>query len=153
MENTEVKYPGIAIALLSAAILFGVVSATLPEDATIIQPGITLPCRVISVHDGDTLKIECRVEMDIRLLDCWAPEIHGDEKQDGLKSLENLKKIAEGKDGVVTIPLNGPNIGKATSLSRVLGKITIDGKDLSDQQVKGGFAAPTKAGEQSILSK
>lgn len=105
--------------------------------------GVTLPCRVLSVHDGDTLKVECKFVMDIRLIDCWAPEITGDEKPKGLKSLANLKKLAYDKTGVVFIPLH-ENIGKATSMSRVLGRVYINGDDLSYMQVSKKFATKTK---------
>lgn len=108
------------------------------------QPCVVYPCRVLSIRDGDTLKIECRVVLDVRLLDAWAAEITGDEKPAGLKAKANLQRLAEGKSGVVTIPLTSDNIGKATSMSRILGRISIDGKDLSIEQVKAGFATKTK---------
>lgn len=108
------------------------------------NPGITLPCKILSVHDGDTLKVECRFQMDIRLLDCWAPEITGDEKPDGLISKEALRKLVDGKEGFVTVPLTSENIGKATSMSRVLGRVVVDGVDLSEQQVRGKFATKEK---------
>lgn len=108
------------------------------------QPAIVLPCEVLSIHDGDTLKVECRFVMDIRLLDCWSPEITGDEKPLGLKAKANLQRLAEGKEGVVTIPLTSDNIGKATTLGRILGRVSIDGKDLSEQQVKAKFATKEK---------
>lgn len=154
MEVDQVKKA--AFVMLSFALLYWVISivaksSEIRDESP--QPAISLPCEVISVHDGDTLKVECRIEMDIRLLDCWTPEIHGNEKPAGIKSMLNLKKIADGKKGVVHIPLNAVNIGKSTSMSRVLGRLYIDGKDVSDQQVKGGFAATTKAGEQLILDE
>jgi hypothetical protein len=38
-------------------------------------------------------------------------------------------------------------------MSRVLGRVIIDGKDLSEQQVKGGFAGKTKAEEAEMLEE
>lgn len=114
------------------------------EFREVPQLGLALPCRVISVHDGDTLKVECRFTMDIRLLDCWAPELSGANRLAGFKSRDNLKTLAEGKTGIVSIPLNSDNIGKATSMSRVLGRVLINGDDMGYLQVKGGFATKTK---------
>lgn len=128
-------------ALLSLA---GVGSLIADPPAENPQPCVIYPCRVLSIRDGDTLKIECRVVLDVRLLDAWAAEITGDEKPRGLKAKANLQKLAEGKSGIVTIPLTSDNIGKATSMSRILGRISIDGKDLSAEQVKAGFATKTK---------
>lgn len=116
------------------------------EIREVPQMGLSVPCRVLSVHDGDTLKVECRFTMDIRLLDCWAPELHGEERLAGFRSRDHLKSIAEGKAGIVSVPLTSDNIGKATSMSRVLGRVMINGDDLSYVQCKGGFATKTKDG-------
>jgi endonuclease YncB( thermonuclease family) len=114
------------------------------EFREVPQLGIALPCKVLSVHDGDTLKVECKITMDIRLLDCWAPELSGENRLAGFKSRDNLRALAEGKTGIVSIPLNSDNIGKATSMSRVLGRVLINGDDVGYLQVKGGFAKKAK---------
>lgn len=114
------------------------------EFREVPQLGVALPCKVLSVHDGDTLKVECRFTMDIRLLDCWAPELSGENRIAGFKSRDNLKTLAEGKTGIVSVPLNSDNIGKATSMSRVLGRVLINGDDVGYLQVKNGFATKSK---------
>lgn len=106
--------------------------------------GLTMPCKILSVHDGDTLKVECKIVMDVRLLDCWAPELHGEDRLKGMKSRDNLKLIADGKSGIVYVPLTSDNIGKATSMSRILGRVYIGGDDLSYEQTRKGFATKTK---------
>jgi endonuclease YncB( thermonuclease family) len=106
--------------------------------------GLTTVGRVVSVQDGDTLKVEIKFVADIRLLDCWAPEIKGDERQKGFSSRDHLKKLAEGKNAVVHIPLTHENIGRATSMGRILGKVYINGDDLSYEQIRKGHATKDK---------
>jgi len=141
----------------AAAIIVAVCCCAQPDVPTteparefreVPQLGITLPCKVLSVHDGDTLKVECRFTMDIRLLDCWAPELSGADRLAGFKSRDNLKAIAEGKTGIVSVPLTSDNIGKATSMSRVLGRVLINGDDVGYLQVQGGFATKTKEAKE-----
>lgn len=138
----------VAFALLTGAVL-GLAqpaeTVAVAEPDVIIQRdlGITIPARVLSVRDGDTLKVECRLIMDVRLLDCWAPEITGPEKESGIKSKLNLKQMAEGKSAVLFVPWNG-EIGKMTSLGRVLGRVIVNGKDMSAEQVQSGNATATK---------
>ena len=117
-----------------------------PEPRIVEVPamGISVPARVLSVHDGDTLKVEVKFVMDVRLLDCWSPELKGDERLKGFAARDNLKKLAEGKTGVLHVPLTSDNIGKATSMGRILGRVIINGDDLSYEQVKAKHATKTK---------
>jgi endonuclease YncB( thermonuclease family) len=108
--------------------------------------GMTVPVKVLSVRDGDTLKVRVQFECDVRLLDCWAPEVTGPEKLEGFKSRDSLMRMALGKTGVLYVPLSHENIGRATSMGRVLGHVYVDGQDLSAEQVKKGFAKPEKSG-------
>lgn len=138
----------VAFALLSGAVMSlaqPVETVVTVEPDVIVQRdlGVTIPARVLSVHDGDTLKVECRVVMDVRLLDCWAPEITGATKESGIKSKLNLQRMAEGKSAVLHVPWNG-EIGKMTSLGRVLGKVIVNGKDMSAEQVQSGNAKAAK---------
>jgi len=108
------------------------------------QPRITMPCLVTEVVDGDTMTVELRIPMRVRLINCWAPEAR---KEGGSESKENLALLAEGRHGVVSVPL-----GEATRLDhvftfgRVLGDVWIDGDDESvgQQQVSLGHAAIRK---------
>lgn len=106
--------------------------------------GFTGGGRVLSIQDGDTLKVEFRFIADIRLLDCWAPEIHGPTKEAGIRSREHLKKLAEGQPCIVHIPLTHENIGRATTLGRILGKVYVNGDDLSYEQVRKKMATKEK---------
>lgn len=107
--------------------------------------GITLPIVVESVHDGDTLTVEIRIKSSIRMLDCWAPEVTGDEKPRGLVSAAKLRQLAEGKSGIVWIPMHSAT-NQSLTFGRVLGHVWIDGHDrpLSQQMVEAGLATFAK---------
>lgn len=114
---------------------------------------VEIPAKVVSVYDGDTVTLEFNVKANVRLLDCWAPEIKTKDQQEKLrglaskKHLENLLKTNE--EVSVRIPFDG-NISNSISLSRILGNIykDIDGdgvKDnISDIMTKQGYATKTK---------
>lgn len=119
------------------------------------QPGWTTQARCLRVIDGDTLEIEVRRVIRVRMLDCWAPESHQDgrlpeneraaELARGLASKLNLKRLAEGRDLVVQIP-TGEDVAKAITMGRWLGRVWVegDGESLAEKQVKGGFAETKK---------
>lgn len=114
---------------------------------------LELPARVVSIYDGDTVTLEFNVKANVRLLDCWAPEIKTKDQQEKLrgvaskKYLEGLLKINE--EVSVRIPFDG-NISNSVSLSRILGSVykDVDGdgiKDnISDIMTKQGYATKTK---------
>jgi endonuclease YncB( thermonuclease family) len=107
------------------------------------------------VIDGDTIEVEVRRVIRVRMLDCWAPESRRDrrvsqaaqtaEKQSGIASRENLRQLCEGKDVVVQIP-SGEDVAKAITMGRWLAHVWVegDGESLSEKQVAGGFAETTK---------
>ena len=106
-------------------------------------PQIVIPCRVTRVYDGDTPTCEVTIRMRVRLQDCWAPEVTGREKKDGLKSRKRLEELALNKTGLLAIPL-GDDVGDSLSLNRVVGRLFIDGRDINRQMVAEGFATKEK---------
>lgn len=115
--------------------------------------GITARCSVVNVVDGDTLDIELRVPMRIRLLDCWAPESRTTdpvEKAKGLAAKKALVELTEHRvHGQVFIPTGtASSIKDVLTLDRLLGKVWMDGQnfDLSTAQVIEGYASTTKGG-------
>ena len=118
-------------------------------------PGWTTEAKCLRVIDGDTLEVEVRRVIRVRMLDCWAPESKRDsrisqadretEKFAGQASKENLRQLCEGKDVIVQIPSN-VDVAKAITMGRWLGKVWLegDGESLSEKQVRGGFAEVTK---------
>ena len=106
-------------------------------------PQIVIPAVVRAVHDGDTVTAEVTVRLNVRLLDCWAPEVTGREKAEGLKSKARLTELVDGKQGVLTIPF-GNDLGDSFTFGRVLGRLWIDGKDVSETMVAEKFATKEK---------
>jgi endonuclease YncB( thermonuclease family) len=97
--------------------------------------------------DGDTVDVEIKRVVRIRLLQCWAPESRSTDpavKKLGLASKANLQKLAPpGTPVVCHFPaLGGEKLSESLSLDRVLGHVwPVDSKaSLSQQQVEGGFA-------------
>lgn len=108
--------------------------------------GYTVECRVIRIIDGDTVDVEIRKVVRVRLLSCWAPETRTKdkaEKKRGLASKANLVKLAEGKDVVLHIP-GSKRLSDSFSFGRVLGDVYVDGKSVAVSQVEGGFATKEK---------
>lgn len=115
--------------------------------------GIIARCSVVNVVDGDTLDIELRVPMRIRLLDCWAPESRTTdpvEKVKGLAAKKSLVELTEHRvHGQVFIPTAAASSVKdVLTLDRLLGRVWMDEQniDLSTAQVVSGFASTTKDG-------
>lgn len=130
----------LVVAALSLLMLCAV-SAAIPE------PGWSVRCRVVEVYDGDTVVVEWSHRARVRLLDCWAPEVRTsdiDEKQAGEEARDWLKDRAEGKAAVLWVPVDQVDMGKSTTLGRYLGRVYVDGKDISKQMVEAGYATATK---------
>lgn len=144
-------------------------TATAPAPPPIEQAlplGISLPGKCISVHDGDTMTVEFKFRASVRLLDCWAPELkrHAKDKNgndlidkktgkpvlednpDGQAAMRSLKRLADDKPCAVFIPFN-QDIGKMTSMGRVLGKVYVNGDELGYEQVRLKHASKTKKQE------
>jgi endonuclease YncB( thermonuclease family) len=142
--------------LVSAlAVLLAMVTQTLGSNSKVTStaaptPQWTTSARCIRVIDGDTIEVEIRRTMRIRLLDCWAPESRtkdADEKRLGLAAKERLRRI-EGSEVIVQIPLSGTgDLSQVMTLGRVLGHVWVAGESesVNEQQVREGFAARTKA--------
>jgi endonuclease YncB( thermonuclease family) len=122
------------------------------------EPSWTTRAKVLRVIDGDTVEVEVRRVVRVRMLDCWAPESHRDgrlpeneqaaEYARGLASKLNLKRLCEGQNVVVQIPA-GEDVAKSITMGRWLGRVWVegDGESLSEKQVKGGFATKVKREE------
>lgn len=108
---------------------------------------LSMPARIIEVHDGDTVTVEFKIQANIRLIDCWTPEL-GTKEGDAAK--EFLSKILK-KDAEVLVkaPFDG-KINKSFSLTRLLARVykDTDGdgipEDMSEMMIKWGFATEKK---------
>jgi len=115
-------------------------------------PGLTLDAVVVRVIDGDTIICESRHRYRVRLIDCWAPEIHtkdADEKRRGERSRERLIQLVDERPIRVQIPLR-MSLEDSLTFGRVLGHAwTLDhgtpsDRSLSEQMVRAGLATKTK---------
>lgn len=115
--------------------------------------GWTTNCRIVSVIDGDTIDVEVKRTIRVRLLDCYAPEsrtTNVEEKKRGLAAKEHLRAMAEGCDATLFVP-GGEQTKDLTTLGRVLGQVWLmrsdgrpDAESLSELQVSAGHAAKGK---------
>ncbi len=132
------------IKLQSILILAWVLAVAQPLAAAPPVPGIAIPATIKTVHDGDTATdVVIEVHVQVRYLNCWAPELS---KPGGPESAASAK-LAEGKHGVLFVPLADPfELWKLFTFGRVLGEFWPDGatESESERQVRLGFAGKTK---------
>ena len=105
--------------------------------------GVVSRGTVTRVIDGDTLEVEVKYTIRVRLLDAWAPEKN---TAAGRKAADALDVHALGRPCVVQVPTGtARNVGEVTTLGRVLGHVWLEGanQSLSEWQVRNGNA--TKA--------
>ena len=102
--------------------------------------GVTARASVKRVIDGDTVELELRWPVTVRLKDCWAPEVRGAESSKGRESAEFLRGLLPpGRGVVVSIASSHANdLGDLMSFSRVVGHVWIPGDDESLSQIMVG---------------
>lgn len=111
--------------------------------------GITTKGSVVNVVDGDTIDVEVRRTIRVRLKDCWCPETRTrdlEEKKKGLAAKAHLKGLLEdSKEVVLFIPADSDgDIKDVFTFNRVLGYIFIDSEDVSSRMVADGHATVRK---------
>lgn len=110
--------------------------------------GLTARAIVDRVIDGDTIDVLVTIPVRVRLLDCWAPEITGGEKLDGLASKALMEQMAPvGSRVHVQIPSGDVDaLAGVFSFGRVLGQVWRAGDDesLSEMMVAAGAATRKK---------
>ena len=66
--------------------------ACLPHSLSSVPPladpaaQLVVPCTITEWYDGDTPTVEITLRIRVRLEDCWAPEVTGRNKAQGLAS-------------------------------------------------------------------
>ena len=112
------------------------------------------PAVVTSVYDGDTFTVDITLESTVRLgfnlattvtvtvegekirpyrID--APELRGEEREEGLRSRDYLRSLIDGK--ALTICTNQDARGK---YGRLLAEVEVEGVNVSDRMVEEGYA-------------
>lgn len=123
---------------------------SIPDKPALPEPAIIEHAVITNIYDGDTVSIQFTKEYPIRLLNCWAPEITGKEKTEGLKSREYLKSILKPGDKIIIDIPTTNKFEDSVSFGRILGNIykdiDNDGKldNISEVMVKNGFAKSKK---------
>lgn len=111
--------------------------------------GYVTDCEIVRVIDGDTVVVEMKTTLNIRLLDCWAPEsrtTNAAEKIKGLAAKKHLQDlITTQPQATLFVPLTG-DLTDAITLGRALGYIWRKGNTvtLNQQQVDARHATLTK---------
>lgn len=122
------------------------------------QRGLTTEALITRVIDGDTVEVQPLLPvMRIRLLDCWAPEIHlgkhttPADKVRGIDSKNHLKRILmDGQRVLMEIPGN-QELDETLTMGRVLARLWVHDnaghlQNVSELQVAAGHATATKGG-------
>jgi len=126
--------------------LFLVAAAAIAWAADRSQPppAVTMPATVVDVHDGDTLTVEIRLPIRVRLLNCWSPELR---EPGGEAARDHLRKLALGKKCLLHLPLDGARrTDDVLTFGRLLARVWIDGDsvDVSAKMVADGHATREK---------
>lgn len=141
MKQNFLDFLGLALFLLGCAVMASGIHANQAEPP---QPGVVVRCRVVEVTDGDTVTVEIRQRVRVRLLDCWAPETRTtdpDEKARGLAAKRYVERQAMGKPAILEVPTaDARRADDVLTFGRVLGRLWIDGRDLSASTVAAGHA-------------
>lgn len=105
--------------------------------------GWTTACEVVKIIDGDTLDVEVRKVLRVRLIDCWAPEPTA---PGGREAGQWLLQLTRGKRATLSIPRESDSLAAAFSFGRVLGHVWMEGENrsLSELMVAGHHATKTK---------
>lgn len=118
-------------------------ACSLPIQSLYSEPpppfGLTVPCKVTYVVDGDTIEVEVTTKLRVRLIDCWAPELG---TQEGKNARVFMDRMAIGKEGTLFVPRGRRQAGDVTTLSRVLGHVWMPpySKSLSEMMVEMKYA-------------
>jgi endonuclease YncB( thermonuclease family) len=124
--------------LLSLFVLVALIAGPPPAGVT------TDNAKCVRVVDGDTVDIEVRYVVRVRLATCWAPERR---TVAGEKAWEDLELHASGKPCVLHIPTQGArSFADVSTLGRVVGHVWLKDSDesLSAWQVRRKNAATEK---------
>jgi endonuclease YncB( thermonuclease family) len=104
----------------------------------------------VNVVDGDTVDVECRYVVRVRIIDLWCPETrtkNEQEKQQGLLAKRHMKNLAEGQRAVLFVPTaSAVSTKDVLTLERTLGHIWLDGDEVSlaEHMIESGYGYKEK---------
>lgn len=132
--------------------------AVKPEPALLFaRPplGMTFPGKILSAHDADSVIVELRINVHLRLKDCWAPEINSDDPEQRAIAIEGrdfIRAIALQKECIVNVPFydrgNAIHLADSLTMERWVARVWIkdepNAPDLSTRLVQRKLAATEK---------
>lgn len=124
-------------------VLITIMITSTAAQADILKRDYVYDARVVSVYDGDTIRVDIDLGFNlwlhnesIRLIGINAPELRGAEKSEGLKTKEWLsKKIPP--DTMIILKTEKDDREK---YGRYLGTIYLDGINLNEEMLNLGLA-------------
>lgn len=134
----------VVMAIASVAFSFAQTSDGQPPPR-----GISTDAVVEEWYDGDTCVVTLKLQCRVRLLDCWAPEVKGSQKELGLLSKAQVQKLVpEGSTVRLFLPTTG-RLQDSLTFGRALGTIwhqddAGNWKNVSEEMVATGFATREK---------
>jgi hypothetical protein len=156
----------LAILIVGSATLNGpsVDQLTAAPPAVAIKPatpaqappiGMTFPGKILSAHDADSLIVEVRMTLHLRLDGCWAPEIDSKdpiERQIAIEGRDYIRAIGLQRDCIVSIPFhdrnNAVHMADSLTMERWLSRVWLKDEpglpDLSTRLVQRKLAATAK---------
>ena len=118
-------------------------------------PVLRVRAKVVHIPDGDTMRVQVKMDIDVRLLGGGTEEIRDKDPTKRKLALEAKRQLytlcyeqtqagewAEGKEGILEIPITSDNISHLFTFGRVLGNFWVDGVDCMDKQLESGLAKP-----------
>ena len=110
--------------------------------------GLTARAVVERVVDGDTIDLSLQIPVRVRLLDCWAPEMHGPNSAAGIMAKRTLQDLVpHGSRVTCSVPTaEARGVSDVFSFGRVLGNVWRwnDEKSLSEWMVEMHMATAHK---------
>lgn len=110
-----------------------------------------VPVTLHRVRDGDTIEVKIpgsSLIWPIRLIDCWAPETKGSEKELGLRAKDYVEGVLmQGDPLTLQIPTPDDwNVLASLTFDRVPGYLWVGASLLNEMVVKSGHATSTREG-------
>lgn len=109
------------------------------------------PARLVSVHDGDTIKVDVQVwpgqtnRVSVRLDGVDTPELRGKCPQERVQAIKARDYvIAMTKDK--SLAIQAVTLGKYAG--RVVARVLVDGQDLTDMLIAAGLGRPYDGGKR-----
>jgi endonuclease YncB( thermonuclease family) len=135
------KNKALTTGLVAIAFTGGRLTQTENLKSVDLDPCLVIPAVVTNVHDIDTMTVEVKQRLQVRLLENYGVELSN---ENGIAARDILKtKCPEGSDVILRIPYK-TDIWKMFTFGRVLGYVYKDGENLSEFAVKSGYATKTK---------